>query len=91
MIFRMSLMMILHSQRQQQKELLTLLNRKGRKTQINTIIENIVRLTCTCIDSAILLNRGQFVGQDLERFVRNAVQAEGLQCCVPPTEALVGK
>jgi hypothetical protein len=37
------------------------------------------------------LIRGQFVGQDLRLNLGNAVQAFGLQCCVPPTEALVGK
>ena len=37
----------------------------------------------------ILLIRGQFVGQDLRLNLGNAVQAFGLQCCVPPMEALV--
>ena len=39
----------------------------------------------------LLLIRGQFVGQDLRLNLGNAVQAFGLQCCVPATEALVGK
>ena len=39
----------------------------------------------------VLSIRGQFVGQDLRLNLGNAVQAFGLQCCVPATEALVGK